>query len=222
MHVQIKKLVLIQSKIKEILVERQLKITSPEIIAVTKTFSLEYILPLIQSGHIHFGENKVQEAENKWPKIKIKFSNIQLHMIGKLQANKAKKAVKLFDFIHSLDNYRLAEKINRFENELNKKTKLFIQVNTGQEDQKSGILAKDLNDFYEYCNQKLSLNVIGLMCLPPENDNANEHFKLLKECSKKLNLKDLSMGMSHDYPNAIINGATYIRLGTSIFGKRKN
>ena len=222
MHAQVKRLVLIQSKIKEILLEKQLKIISPEIIAVTKTFSLEYILPLIQSGHLHFGENKVQEAENKWSKIKTKFSNIQLHMVGKLQTNKAKKAVKLFDFIHSLDNYRLAEKINRFENELNKKTKLFIQVNTGQEDQKSGILAKDLKDFYEYCSKRLSLNVIGLMCLPPENDNTNEHFKFLKECSKKFNLKDLSMGMSHDYPNAIVNGATYIRLGTSIFGKRKN
>ena len=213
------RLKLVQNRIKEILVKKQLK-KIPQIIAVTKTWPMIKIIPLLEMGHTHFGENKIQEAESKWLNIKNKYNNLQLHMLGKLQANKIKKAVKLFDYIHSLDNVRSAKKIRQQEKDLNKKIKLFIQVNIDAENNKSGILLNDLNSFYNYCTKELSLNIIGLMCLPPINSDSNKYFKTLKNSSQKLHLTNLSMGMSADYEKAILNGATYLRLGTVIFGER--
>ena len=177
-------------------------------------------MPLIEHGHRDFGENKVQEALEKWTEIKNKNKNIKLHMVGKLQSNKVKKAIMLFDYIHSLDNSKLASKIYDYEEELGKKLKLFIQVNLGAETQKSGVLLNDLNDFYYYCTKELLLNVIGLMCLPPIESNSLKYFKMIKNAAKKLNLKDLSMGMSSDFEQAITNGSTYLRLGTIILGER--
>ena len=210
---------MVKKQVNEIINRKQLK-TNPEIIVVTKTFPLNAINPLIESGHTHFGENKIQEAEQKWTEVKNKFNNLQLHMVGKLQSNKVKKAVKLFDYIHSLENAKLALKISESEKELNKKIKLFIQVNLGSENQKSGILLNDLNNFYSYCTKDLLLNVVGLMCLPPIESNSQEYFKILKKSAEKLNLKNLSMGMSSDFEEAIMNGSTYLRLGTIIMGKR--
>ena len=219
MHTCSQRLDLIKNKVKEIIDKKQLK-TVPNIIAVTKTFSLNTITPLLEMGHIHFGENKIQEAESKWIGVRNKYSNLQLHMVGKLQSNKAKKAIKLFDYIHSLDSVKLATKICQYEKELNKKIKLFIQVNIAEEHQKSGILLHDLDKFYNYCTKELSLNIIGLMCLPPINNNSSQYFKILKKKSKELNLTDLSMGMSSDYEQATLNGSTFLRLGTIIFGER--
>ena len=185
-----------------------------------KTFSLKKIEPIIESGHIHFGENKIQEAENKWFDFKKQNKNIQLHMVGKLQSNKAKKAVSLFDYIHSLDSDKLARKLDQYEKELDKKIKLFIQVNLAKEAQKNGIMLSDLENFYSYCVRELSLNVIGLMCLPPINSNSSEYFKILSNAAENLNLKDLSMGMSSDFEIATLYGSTYLRLGTAILGER--
>ncbi len=209
----------VKNKVKEIINRKQLK-TVPQIIAVTKSFPLNQIIPLLEMRHMHYGENKIQEAESKWLAIKNKYKDLQLHMLGKLQSNKAKKAVKLFDYIHSLDNAKLAMKLNQFEKELGKKTKLFIQVNIAEESQKSGVLLDDLNRFYNFCIKELSLNITGLMCLPPINSDSNKYFQILKKTSEKLNLTDLSMGMSADYDQAILNGSTYLRLGTAIFGTR--
>ena len=209
----------VKIKIKEIINKKQLK-TIPEIIAVTKTFPLNKITPLLEMGHIHFGENKIQEAESKWLDVKNKYKNLQLHMVGKLQSNKAKKAVILFDYIHSLDNAKLATKLSQYEKELGKKTKLFIQVNIAEERQKSGVLLNDLNRFYNLCTKELSLNIIGLMCMPPINSDSNKYFQILKKTSEKLNLTNLSMGMSADYGQAILSGSTYLRLGSAIFGAR--
>lgn len=210
---------LVQGKVNEIVTKKQLK-TLPKIIVVTKTFSLNKINPLLDNGHIHFGENKVQEAEDKWVKIKDSNKNLQLHMIGKLQTNKAKKAVKLFDYIHSLDNAKLATKICQYEKELNKKTKIFIQVNIANENNKSGISLNDLANFYNYCVKELSLNIIGLMCLPPIDSSAENFFGILKKKAEELNLNDLSMGMSSDFEKAVLHGSTYLRLGTVILGER--
>ena len=221
MHKCVQNINLIKNKVKEIINKKQLK-TIPKIVVVTKTFSPDKIIPLIDSGHFHFGENKIQEAESKWLNIKNKYKNIQLHMVGKLQSNKVKKAIKLFDYIHSLDSEKLADKINQHEKELNKKTKLFIQVNLTATNEKSGISLNDLNGFYNYCTKELSLNIIGLMSMPPINSNSYKYFQTLKKTSEKLNLTDLSMGMSADYEQAIINGSTYLRLGTAIFGERNN
>ena len=219
MHASLQKLNFVKNKVNEIINQRQLK-TDPKIVVVTKTFSLNKITPLLVHGHMHFGENKIQEAENKWSEVRNQYSNLKLHMIGKLQSNKAKKAVKIFDYIHSLDNAKLAAKIAQYEKELNKKTKLFIQVNLAEENQKSGILLNNLNNFYYYCKKELLLNVIGLMCLPSFESNSQKYFKMLKNVAEKLNLKDLSMGMSSDFEQAIINGSTYLRLGTIILGER--
>jgi len=219
MHINLKRLNSVKNKVKEILDKKQLK-TNTQIIAVSKTFPLDKIIPLLDSGHVHFGENKVQEAEEKWIDVKSKYKNLQLHMLGKLQTNKAKKAVILFDYIHSLDNAKLASKISQFQKELNKKLKLFIQINIGEENQKSGIMLSDLNNFYKYCVNDLSLNIIGLMCLPPINSDSIKYFQALKKSSEDLNLNDLSMGMSDDYEDAIKNGSTFVRLGTVIFGNR--
>ena len=219
MHISLQKLTLVKKEINEIINQKQLQ-TNPKIIVVTKTFPVNKITPLLESGHIHFGENKIQEAENKWLDLRNRFDDLQLHMVGKLQSNKVKNAVKLFDYIHSLDNVKLASKLYQYQKELNKKIKLFIQVNLAQEHQKSGIILNNLNNFYNYCTKELSLNVIGLMCLPPINSNSEEYFKVLKKTAVKLNLKDLSMGMSSDFKQAILNGSTYLRLGTIILGKR--
>ena len=219
MHKSTQRLNLIENKVKEIIDRKQLK-TNPQIIAVTKTFSLNEIVPLLKMGHIHFGENKIQEAEKKWIDAKNKYKGLQLHMLGILQSNKAKKAVKLFDYIHSLDNDKLAAKLSHCQDELSKKIKLFIQVNLGNEKQKSGVMLNELNHFYNFCTKELSLSVIGLMCLPPIDSNSEEYFKLLKKTAETLNLNELSMGMSSDFEQAILNGSTYLRLGTMILGKR--
>ena len=213
------KLTLVKNKVNQIVNEKRLKI-NPKIIVVTKTFPLNKIAPLLDAGHIHFGENKIQEAENKWSEVKNNNKNLQLHMIGKLQTNKAKKAVKLFHYIHSLDNDRLALKLCQYEKELSKKIKLFIQVNLANEHHKPGIKLIDLNNFYKYCTKEISLNIIGLMCLPPLDSKSDEYFKILKKSAEQLNLQELSMGMSSDYEQAILNGSTYLRLGTAILGKR--
>jgi len=220
MHSSIKQLNLIKNKVNKIIDEKQLK-TKPEIIVVTKTFPLEKILPLLDYGHTHYGENKVQEAEIKWQQIKSKYNKIQLHMVGKLQTNKAKKAVSIFDYIHSLDSDRLATKISLAQQELNKKVNLFIQVDLAGEVQKSGINKNNLINFYNYCTNDLSLNVVGLMCLPPVDLNSVDFFKMLNDLCKKINLKDLSMGMSSDFEEAVLCGSTYLRLGTLIMGSRK-
>ena len=215
----VQRLSAVKNHVKEILDRKQLKI-APQIIAVTKTFPIEKIIPLIEIGHLHFGENKIQEAENKWIEIKNKYKGLQLHMLGKLQSNKVKKAVKLFDYIHSLDNKKIAKKIDQCQKEIDKKIKIFIQVNLSKESQKSGIMLDDISNFYSYCTKELSLNIIGLMCLPPINLDSSKFFQILKQTSEKFNLKDLSMGMSSDYEQAILSGSTYLRLGTIIFGER--
>ena len=219
MHSTSKKLNIIKNKVNDIIDKKQLKI-DPKIIVVTKTFSLNNIMPLLESGHTHYGENKIQEAEDKWSKIKNNYKGLQLHMVGSLQSNKAKRAVKLFDYIHSLDNEKLALKLSQYEHKLSKKIKFFIQVNLANEKQKSGVSLNSLNDFYNYCTNELSLNIIGLMCLPPIDSDSNKHFKLLKQTALKFNLKELSMGMSADFEKAILNGSTFLRLGTLIMGTR--
>ena len=219
MHSSIEKLSAVKNKINDILSKKQLK-TNPKIIIVTKTFPINNIIPLLEIGHLHYGENKIQEAEIKWANVKNNYKNIQLHMVGGLQTNKVKKAVKLFDYIHSLDSERLALKLSECEKELNKKTKLFIQVNIAEEIQKSGILLNQLDQFYNYCTKDLSLNIIGLMCLPPKNSDSLQYFKLLQGNLDRLNLNELSVGMSADFENAILSGSTYLRLGTAIMGDR--
>ena len=190
------------------------------IIAVSKTFPIEQIKPLIDHGHVHFGENKVQEASSKWSNIKKEKDNLKLHMIGKLQTNKAKDAVKLFDYVHSLDSQKLADALAKHQMSLKKNLKYFIQVNIGNEIQKSGIPVGDLDPFYNYCKNEINLNVQGLMVIPPNDNNPEKYFKSLNELNKSLALQDLSMGMSADYIEAIKHGATFIRVGSSIFGER--
>ena len=190
------------------------------IVAVSKTFSLNHIQPLIDHGHNHFGENKVQEAFSKWHELKKSNNSLNLHMIGKLQSNKAKKAVEIFDYIHSLDNQKLADKLSREQQNLGKKLKYFIQVNIGNELQKSGVRVQELDNFYNYCIKEKNLNVIGLMVIPPNDNNTNKYFKNLDELNNSLSLKELSMGMSADYYEAIKNNATFVRIGSLIFGNR--
>ena len=190
------------------------------IIAVSKTFSLENIKPLIDHGHSHFGENKVQEAISKWSEIKKNNENLKLHMIGKLQSNKAKDAVKLFDYIHSLDNQKLADALAKHQMSLKKNLNYFIQVNIGNEMQKSGIPVGELDPFYNYCKNEVNLNILGLMVIPPNDNKSEKYFKSLNELNKSLALQDLSMGMSADYIEAVKQGATYIRVGSFIFGER--
>ena len=190
------------------------------IIAVSKTFPLEHINPLLEHGHQHFGENKVQEAIVKWSKIKEENKNLKLHMVGKLQSNKAKDAIKLFDFIHSLDSQKLADSLAKHERNLNKNLRYFIQVNIGNELQKSGVPVGELDPFYNYCKNEVNLNILGLMVIPPNDNKSEKYFKSLNELNKSLALQDLSMGMSADYMEAVKHGATYIRVGSSIFGER--
>jgi len=189
------------------------------IIAVSKTFSLEKIKPLVDFGHNHFGENKVQEAKEKWSNIRRNNSRLQLHMIGKLQTNKAKDAVELFDYIHSVDNEKLASALAKYENLLKKRNKHFIQVNIGNEIQKSGIDIEKLSDFYLFC-KKISLNIVGLMCIPPNDKNSKNYFIELSKLNKSLNLSQISIGMSADYLDAIECGSTFVRIGNAIFGNR--
>jgi len=193
--------------------------TIPIIIAVSKTFPILDILPLINFGHVHYGENKVQEALDKWTKIKAKNNNIKLHLIGRLQTNKVKFALKIFDYIHSLDSEKLANKIADEQIKQDKKPKIFIQVNIGNEDQKSGINKEKLSDFYKFC-QNLNLDVIGTMCIPTNDENTKKYFSEMSRINQELNFKDLSMGMSGDYLDAIKNSATYVRIGSKIFGNR--
>ena len=190
------------------------------IVAVSKTFTLEKVMPLIEYGHIHFGENKVQEAQAKWNEIKLKRKNLKLHMIGKLQSNKAKSAAQLFDYIHSLDNQKLADIFSNFENNNEKKLKYFIQVNIGNEAQKSGVPISDLEDFFNYCSKEKKLSILGLMIIPPNDNNHNKYFEHLNFLNKSLGLNEMSMGMSSDYEDAIKHNSTFIRVGSSIFGER--
>ena len=191
----------------------------PKVIAVSKTFKLEKILPLIEYGHLDYGENKVQEAIDKWSEIKLKKKNIKLHLIGKLQTNKVKHALKIFDYIHSLDSMKLAKKIADEQNKQNKSLKLFIQVNIGDEEQKSGIKVDQINDLITFSKQ-LKLNIIGLMCIPPVNEDPDKYFDEIKILTNKFNLREISMGMSSDYLKAVENSSTYLRIGSSIFGER--
>ena len=218
MHNTVQNLINIENKIK--LKLSNLKINNlPKIIAVSKTFKVEKILPLIEYGHVHFGENKVQEAVEKWTEIKSKKSNIKLHMIGKLQTNKVKFAVKLFDFIHSVDSKKLAKKIADEQIKINKKIKIFIQVNIGDEDQKSGVNKNEINELISYCKQ-INLDLIGLMCIPPANSDTQKYFEEMHMTNKDFSFQELSMGMSSDYLEASENSATYLRIGSSIFGER--
>lgn len=194
-------------------------INLPKIIAVSKTFKIDKILPLIDYGQTDFGENKIQEAVDKWTDIKSKNSNIKLHMIGKLQTNKVKFAVKLFDYIHSVDSEKLAKKISDEQIKINKKIKIFIQINIGDEKQKSGIKKNEAYDLISYCKE-IDLNVMGLMCLPPADNNSSFYFNEMNLLNKSFGLSDLSMGMSSDYLEASKNSATYLRIGSSIFGER--
>ena len=216
MHNSINNLTLIDTEIKTKFGE----LKNLNIIAISKTFPINQIVPLIENGHIHFGENKVQEAVEKWTEIKNKFKGLKIHMVGRLQTNKVKIAVSLFDYIHSLDSIKLAEKISIEQIKLNKNLKLFIQVNLGDEQQKSGINKRDLNKFYKKCTDELKLDIIGLMCIPPKDQEAQSYFRELADLNKSLGLKDLSMGMSSDYLEAIDFGATFIRIGSKIFGDR--
>ena len=216
MHQNVNNLVLIKDLIKD----KSKKDELPTIIAVSKKFKMNEILPLINYGHENFGENQVQEALEKWTDIKNDFKTIKLHMIGKLQTNKVKSAVKLFDFIHSVDNLKLAEKIANEQAKIGKNIKIFIQINIGKEDQKSGIDIENLNSFYTKCKNEFNLNVVGLMCLPPLNSSGDDYFIRMKQLANDLNLKELSMGMSNDFEIAVDCGSTYIRVGSKIFGTR--
>ena len=218
MHQSINNLNIIKSQI----IEELKKLNNnelPKIIAVSKTFPIEKIEPLLNYGHTHFGENKVQEAILKWSNVKSKNENLKLHLVGKLQTNKTKQAIKLFDYIHSLDSIKLANEISKQQKKLNKKPKLFIQINIGNEQQKSGINRNELVDFYNVCKE-LELDIIGLMCLPPLGGDMDSYFSEMKKLNNKLNLKELSMGMSDDYLIALRHSSTFLRIGTKIFGVR--
>ena len=213
MHNIVDKLLLIQKEIQE-------KNTLTKIIAVSKTFPIKEILPLINHGHKDFGENKIQEAVEKWTSIKDDFKDINLHMIGKIQSNKVKFVVPLFDYIHSLDSLKLALKISNEQKKYKKNIKIFIQVNIGDEPQKLGISPENVVDFKNKCMNDLDLNIIGLMCLPPINKETSVYFKEMNYLLKKTNLKELSLGMSNDYLEAVNNNASYVRIGSKLFGSR--
>ena len=201
-------------------IEKVGSLSRTEIIAISKTFPIEDILPLIEYGHVHFGENKVQEALEKWPEIKNQNKNLKLHFVGKLQTNKVKFALPLFDYIHSLDNLKLAEKIARQQEKVNFKPKIFIQINIGNEKQKSGISVNELDEFKSICLNDLKLDIVGLMCLPPNDEKTEEYFIKMKQLNEKYKLEQLSMGMSNDYKLAIKHRSTFLRIGSKIFGNR--
>ena len=215
MHNTVKNLIYIEELIKSKANHDELA----KIIAVSKTFPIENVLPLIEHGHLHYGENKVQEALEKWTDIKNENHNIQLHLIGRLQTNKVKFALRIFDYIHSLDSEKLAIKISDEQIKQEKKPKIFIQVNIGNEDQKSGINKDNLLDFYKFC-KNLNLDIIGTMCIPPNDGYTEKYFSEMSDINKELNFKELSMGMSGDYLEAIRYNATYVRVGSKIFGSR--
>ena len=218
MHNSVQKYKDIISSIDKKIEEQKIDFT-PKVIAVSKTFKLEKILPLIKFGHLDYGENKVQEAIDKGSEIKLNKPNIKLHLIGNLQTNKVKHAIKIFDYIHSVDSMKLAKKIADEQYKQNKNIKLFIQVNIGDEEQKAGIKVNQIKDLITF-SKELNLNVIGLMCIPPINEEPDKYFKEVKILNKKFNLKEISMGMSSDYLKAVENSSTYLRIGSSIFGAR--
>ena len=220
MHNSVNNLIEIQKKIQLNFSKKQINFPIPKIIAVSKTFPISDILPLINYGHLDFGENKVQEALEKWENIKSDFSHINLHMIGKLQTNKVKHAVSIFDYIHSLDSFKLAEKIANEQVKQNKKVKIFIQINIGEEDQKNGISISSIKKFYEKCIKDYNLTIIGFMCIPPNDDNVSSSFLKMSNFINQTEIKELSMGMSNDYMEAIKFKATYLRIGSKIFGQR--
>ena len=226
MHEIVQRLIRIENQIKEESTKFNIP-KVPKIIAIAKTFPLVSIIPLIEHGHLHFGENKVQEAKIKWTNIKKEKPRLNLHFVGKLQTNKAKDVVKLFDYVHSLENIKQAEVLSKYEIKFKKKLKYFIQINIGYETQKSGIISKNAKNFLEECMNKYDLNIIGLMCLPPNNKFPEKYFKEMKNLKMSLltshhdQSEELSMGMSNDYITAISYGSTYIRIGTKIFGERK-
>ncbi len=208
------------SNLVEIQKEIKKKKDNVRIIAVSKTFPITKIIPIINHGHIDYGENKVQEAVEKWTNLKNDFKNIKLHFIGKLQSNKVKHVIPLFDYIHSLDTLKLAQKISEYQKKNDKRLKIFIQVNIGNEEQKNGVEKDDLKSFYDVCVNDFNLDIIGLMCLPPNDENTSVYFSEMKILSKNLGLKELSMGMSNDYLLAVENNSTFVRIGSKIFGTR--
>ena len=218
MHSTIKNLLDIKNNIKFYLEKLNIN-SNPKILAVSKTFEINKILPLIEYGHLHYGENKVQEALEKWSEIKLTKKDLKLHLIGKLQTNKVKQAIKIFDYIHSVDSKKLAKKIADEQIKQGKKIKIFIQVNIGDEEQKSGVDKSSVYELYSYCKE-INLNVIGLMCIPPLTKSSDTYFKEMNILNKNLNLNELSMGMSSDYLDAVKNSATYVRIGSNIFGQR--
>jgi pyridoxal phosphate enzyme (YggS family) len=215
MHNTVKNLIYIQDFIKSRVNGNKL----PKIIAVSKTFSIDKILPLVEYGHIDYGENKVQEALDKWTEVKLKNTTIKLHLIDRLQTNKVKFALRIFDYIHSLDSEKLANKIANEQEKQGKKPKIFIQVNIGNEDQKSGIHKEMLSDFYKFCKD-LNLDIVGTMCIPPNDENTENYFSEMNRINQSLNFENLSMGMSGDYLEAVKNNATHVRIGSKIFGSR--
>jgi len=220
LHKSLNNLIVIQNSVKAKFNNTKNQIKLPEIIAVSKTFPMSEILPLINYGHQHYGENKVQEAIEKWSDIKPDFKELKLHMIGNLQTNKVKYVVQLFDYIHSLDSLKLAAKISSEQLKFNRKLKIFIQVNIGNESQKIGIDVDQLEVFYKKCQNEFDLDIVGLMCLPPKNINSSNYFDLMKKLNNKIKLLELSMGMSEDYMEALDYGSTFLRIGSKIFGKR--
>ena len=221
MHHTESNLIEINNKIKSKINSLSLDQYSPKVIAVSKTFKEQDILPLLDYGHLDFGENKVQEASLKWPKLREKYKSVKLHMLGKLQTNKVKFAVDIFDYIHSLDNIKLANKLASEIHKKNKKVKMFIQINLGGEKQKSGIEPNDLEVFYKNC-LSLKLDIVGTMCIPPDEQDPKLFFKELLDLNNKIKLPEISMGMTNDYLDALEYGSTYLRIGTGIFGRRTN
>mgnify|MGYP001366988410 CR=1 FL=1 len=219
MHITLQNLLHIQNEIKEKIKEFNIYKFNPKIIAVSKTFKIDHIMHLVDHGHIHYGENKVQEAIEKWTEIRKNNQNLKLHMIGKLQSNKVKQAVKIFDYIHSVDSIKLAKKIKTEQEEVGKNLGIFLQVNLGDEVQKNGVNKSNLNELVNFCKE-INLNVLGLMCLPPFEDNSSKYFEELKKLNDLFSFTEISMGMSHDYLEAIKFRTTFLRIGSKIFGKR--
>jgi|TARA_B100000780_G_scaffold66855_1_gene44072 pyridoxal phosphate enzyme (YggS family) len=220
MHDCLTNLIEIEKKIQLKINKKPNLLTTPKIIAVSKTFPMKEILPLINHGHIHFGENKVQETIEKWSSIKFDFTHLQLHLVGKLQTNKVKYAVQIFDYIHSLDSLKLAEKISIEQKKFKRNIKIFIQINIGNEEQKNGIPISGAQEFYKKCINDFGLNIIGFMCLPPNTDNNSLYFSKMEKLISESKIKELSMGMSGDYMEALDFQSTFLRIGSSIFGKR--
>ena len=218
MHNTVKNLLNIENNIKNHLNKLNINY-NPKIVAISKTFKIDKILPLIEHGHLNYGENKVQEAVEKWTEIKRINSKIKLHMVGKLQTNKVKFAVQIFDYIHSVDNEKLAKKIADEQNKINKKVKVFLQVNIGDENQKSGVDKKNVNQLASYCKE-IGLDLIGLMCIPPATVDPDVYFEEMNKLNRNLNFNELSMGMSSDFLTAVKYYSTHLRIGSSIFGKR--